>query len=198
MFCPNCGAQIQDGAAFCAACGTNLSAGTGAPVQQYPAPRRVKKSLIIGICVAVVAVVVAIILCVTLIGSGGAKGTLEKYLDGMTSFDGEAIYKYASERVHGYDSLEDCVEEAEEQKKTFEAFGVEMKISYEIVDEKEVSVDDISSSIISYVEEEKGGEVTEAAVFDVVVTASYSSITNDDEMTLTLLKVNGEWIVADE
>ena len=81
MFCPNCGAQIQDGAAFCAACGTNLSAGTGAPVQQYPAPRRVKTSLIVGICIAVVAVVVAIVLCVTLIGSGGAKGTLEKYLD---------------------------------------------------------------------------------------------------------------------
>ena len=58
-------------------------------------------------------------------------------------------------------------------------------------------MDDISSSIISYVEEEKGGEVTEAAVFDVVVTVAYSSITNDDEMTLTLLKVNGEWIVAD-
>ena len=77
MFCPNCGAQIQDGAAFCAACGTNLSAGTGAPVQQYPAPRRVKTSLIVGICIAVAAVVVAIVLCVTLIGSGGAKGTLE-------------------------------------------------------------------------------------------------------------------------
>lgn len=84
MFCKKCGATISDGAAFCDKCGAPVEAGqtTGAfvppaapvPPTMSTAPaaapaQKSKKPLIIGIIVAVIAVV--LIGCFALGGSGG-------------------------------------------------------------------------------------------------------------------------------
>ena len=108
MFCPKCGNSLPDDAAFCGACGTQLASAT--PVQKPKV--QVKKSWIaIGAAVLVVALVV--VLCVTLIGGNSAKGVLEKYLDGVTGFDGAAIWENASVRVHGCDTKEEVHRRAE-------------------------------------------------------------------------------------
>lgn len=83
---------------------------------------QVKKSWIaIGAAVLVVALVV--VLCVTLIGGNSAKGVLEKYLDGVTGFDGAAIWENASVRVHGCDTKEECVAEQKEMKTQMESYS---------------------------------------------------------------------------
>ena len=61
-----------------------------------------------------------VVLCVTLIGGNSAKGVLEKYLDGVTGFDGAAIWENASVRVHGCDTKEECVAEQKEMKTQME------------------------------------------------------------------------------
>ncbi len=130
MFCPKCGNSLPDDAAFCGACGTQLASAT--PVQKPKV--QVKKSWIaIGAAVLVVALVV--VLCVTLIGGNSAKGVLEKYLDGVTGFDGAAIWENASVRVHGCDTKEECVAEQKEMKTQMESYSSMlggMKTTYKI------------------------------------------------------------------
>ena len=50
MFCPKCGSQLNDGAAFCNVCGTNLQAGAPAPapVNPYARPMMAPSHLISG------------------------------------------------------------------------------------------------------------------------------------------------------
>lgn len=165
MFCPKCGNSLPDDAAFCGACGTQLASAT--PVQKPKV--QVKKSWIaIGAAVLVVALVV--VLCVTLIGGNSAKGVLEKYLDGVTGFDGAAIWENASVRVHGCDTKEECVAEQKEMKTQMESYSSMlggMKTTYKITEETPVSLSSLSSSMVSSIEAERAATVTEAVEFTV-------------------------------
>ena len=187
MFCPKCGNQLPDDAAFCGACGQQLAA--SAPVQKPKV--QVKKSWIaIGAAVLVVALVV--VLCVTLIGGNSAKGVLEKYLDGVTGFDGAAVWESASVRVHGCDTKEECVAEQKEMKTQMDSYGDMlggMKTSYKITAETPVSLSSLSSSLVDDIEEERAAAVTEAVAFTVEVSVSIGML---------VVKAGDKWLVADE
>lgn len=56
MFCPNCGTQLNDGAAFCPKCGAKVDAASSIPMQTATAnsvkpvkPQKRKSTLLIGI-----------------------------------------------------------------------------------------------------------------------------------------------------
>ena len=86
MICPMCGNENPDGSVLCAGCGTSLvqsAVNAFAPddtmvqggMGSIAAPKKSKKGLFIGIGVAAVAVIVAVVLlCVFLLG-GNADGT---------------------------------------------------------------------------------------------------------------------------
>ena len=192
MFCPKCGNSLPDDAAFCGACGTQLASAT--PVQKPKV--QVKKSWIaIGAAVLVVALVV--VLCVTLIGGNSAKGVLEKYLDGVTGFDGAAIWENASTK-------EECVAEQKEMKTQMESYSSMlggMKTTYKITEETPVSLSSLSSSMVSSIEAERAATVTEAVEFTVEVSVSIgsSSAMNQTQTTsMLVVKVGDKWLVADE
>lgn len=62
MFCPKCGAQVTDGAAFCPACGNALSGDRrqAGPAPSAPAPRRRSKAPLVA-ALAVVVVVAGVV-----------------------------------------------------------------------------------------------------------------------------------------
>ena len=62
MFCPNCGAQIQDGSKFCGMCGRPLTSLSG--VQERP-PRKSNVGVIVGIVAAAIIVVAVGVFAVT-------------------------------------------------------------------------------------------------------------------------------------
>lgn len=199
MFCPKCGNQLPDDAAFCGACGQQLAA--SAPVQKPKV--QVKKSWI-AISAAVLVVVLVVVLCVTLIGGNSAKGVLEKYLDGMTGFDGAKIWENASVRVHGCDTKEECVAEMEEMKTQMNSYGDMlggMKTNYTITAETPVSLSSLSSSLVDDIEEERAATVTEAVAFTVEVSVSIgnsSALNQTQTMEMLVVKVGDKWLVADE
>ena len=97
MFCPNCGAQVEDGTAFCSNCGAKIEAAQPQNVvqpesqvqpgednfYQQPAqePKVSKKNIkmIAGIAVAVIAVIIVVKLVAGLFG--GSKDTLVRVYD---------------------------------------------------------------------------------------------------------------------
>ena len=73
--CPNCGNQINEGALFCAKCGTKTDGSQpAAPVQPVaPAPANNKKKLAIIIGAAVLALIIVIVGIVAIAGGGERK-----------------------------------------------------------------------------------------------------------------------------
>ena len=89
MFCPKCGADLPDGAAFCGSCGSKMAVQqqaspyaqqpAGLPAQQanpymQPAKKRSKAPLIAAAAVVVIAAVVGIGFATGLFGGGGIFG----------------------------------------------------------------------------------------------------------------------------
>ncbi len=74
MYCGKCGSFNQDGSPFCQNCGTPLAAQTVPQQQPYPPqqqPKKKKTGLIIGLCVAITAVITGLVfLGVWLFGDG--------------------------------------------------------------------------------------------------------------------------------
>ena len=144
------------------------------------------------------------VLCVTLIGGNSAKGVLEKYLDGVTGFDGAAIWENASVRVHGCDTKEECIAEQKEMKTQMESYSSMlggMKTTYKITEETPVSLSSLSSSMVSSIEAERAATVTEAVEFTVEVSVSIgssSAMNQTQTMSMLVVKVGDKWLVADE
>lgn len=124
MFCKNCGSQVPEGIAFCAACGTPVA---GAPAAAAPAaapaaPKADKSGLIkLVAIIAVVAVVLG--LFIGLLGGGSAKSVAKKFI--MAELEGDIktqlklspgkFQKYYEEEIYGDDDdAEALFEDTEE------------------------------------------------------------------------------------
>lgn len=95
MFCKNCGNQIPDGVAFCAACGTPVAAAPAAAAPVYAAPAAPvapaapasDKSKLIKLIALGAAVVVFLVLILSLLGGGSPKSVAKKYV--QAELDGD-------------------------------------------------------------------------------------------------------------
>lgn len=104
MFCKNCGNQIPDGVAFCAACGTAVApaapaaeAAPAAPVAAAPKNNNTIKLIAI---VAVVAIVLGLL--VGLLGGGSAKSVAKKYVEAQINGDTKAMYDLMAGKMQKY------------------------------------------------------------------------------------------------
>lgn len=122
MFCKNCGSQVPEGIAFCAACGTPVAGAPAAAAPAAAAPKADKSGLIkLVAIIAVIAVVLG--LFIGLLGGSSPKSVAKKYV--MASLEGDLktqlnlqpgkYQKYYEEELYGDDDdAEKMFEYAEE------------------------------------------------------------------------------------
>ena len=96
MFCKNCGNQVPDGVAFCAACGTPVAAAP-APAPVYAAPEvpaapQSDKSKLIKLVAIIAAVAVVLGLFIALLGGGSPKSVAKKYVEAELEGDMKAAF----------------------------------------------------------------------------------------------------------
>lgn len=122
MFCKNCGNQVPEGVAFCAACGTPVTAAPAAAAPAYaaaaapaaaPAAPKSDKSALIKLIAVIAAAAIVLGLLIALLGGGSAKSVAKKYVKAEIEGDMKAAYslmvgkmqKYVENEV--YDDYED-------------------------------------------------------------------------------------------
>lgn len=137
MFCKNCGNQVPDGVAFCAACGTPVAAAPAAapaanPAQAAVAAVKGNKTVKLIAIVAVVAIVLGLI--VGLLGGGSAKSVAKDYVKASFEGDLKELYsltpgkyqKYIEKEVYDDDDQQDAL--FENTEKWGDELDVEVKI----------------------------------------------------------------------
>ncbi|MDO5547703.1 MAG: YARHG domain-containing protein [Eubacteriales bacterium] len=118
MYCKNCGAQIPDGAEFCAACGTHIKTNSNAlrPTSVSPPPaapqHRRNNTIIIGAIAAVAVVLIAAIVCFTVLTHGKQQAQLAQIQAEEQQAEREAKEKKEAEEK----AAEEAKQEEEEQK----------------------------------------------------------------------------------
>ena len=141
MFCKNCGSQVPEGVAFCAACGTPVAAApaaaapaAAAPVAAAPAASNpaqaavaaVKNNGTIKLIAIIAAIAIVLGLFIGLLGGGSAKSVAKKYVMANLKGDIKAQYelkpgkyvKYFEEEGFeswGYEDEDDLFDDTEEE-----------------------------------------------------------------------------------
>lgn len=148
MFCKNCGSQVPDGMAFCAACGTPVPAAAPAEAPaaapaEAPAANPIEsvkkmagdKNGLIKLIAILAAVAIVIGLAVGLLAGGGAKGAAKKYLEASDKGDLKKIYslsvgkyqKYIEEEVYKKDEAQEQLFESTE--KAADELNIDVKVN---------------------------------------------------------------------
>lgn len=133
MFCKNCGSEVPEGIAFCAACGTPVA---GAPAAAAPAAAAPKadKSGLIKLIAIIVAIAVVAGLFIGLLGGSSPKSVAKKYVMALLENDiktqlklepGKQIKYFEDELYKKSDDQDDLFESTEEQA---EELDVDVKI----------------------------------------------------------------------
>ncbi|MBR3778288.1 MAG: zinc-ribbon domain-containing protein [Clostridia bacterium] len=121
MFCKNCGNQIPEGVAFCAACGT-AAAPAAAPAAAV-APKADKSGLIKLIAI-VAAVAIVLGLLISLLGGGSPKSVAKDYIKASFEGDYKELYslmpgkyqKYVEKELYDDDDIQERLFENAEKE----------------------------------------------------------------------------------
>lgn len=194
MFCPNCGNQMEDDSKFCTACGARIeeegkaAAPSRVPAvpsgNSYRAPVKPKKSrqMLVGLGAAAVLIVVILAAAMSLLGGSYKKPLndltalfnkestdLEAYINAaFPSFVGDT-YKECKSIMADTDEYEEAIDRIEDELigefiDLKDEYGDDAKVSYEILEQKELSKKELNQirgrykdmrSMLSYVQ--KGG-----------------------------------------
>lgn len=130
MYCKNCGAQMPDGAEFCAACGAHMKSSSEVPNQNLPVesltpnipprqfhqPPKKNNTVIIGAIAAVAVVLIAAIVCFTVLTHGKQQAQLAQIQAEEQQAQREAEEKKEAEEK----AAEEAEKQAEEEAKAKE------------------------------------------------------------------------------
>lgn len=127
MYCKNCGAQMPDGAEFCAVCGAHMKPSSDTPQsnlpvhpipprQSYQPPKR-NNTVIIGAIAAVAVVLIAAIVCFTVLTHGKQQAQLAQIQAEEQQAQREAEEKKAAEEEEKKAEEEAKAKEEEEKEK---------------------------------------------------------------------------------
>lgn len=209
-FCGNCGAQMDDNAIVCGNCGCNMS--DNQPNFKPSDPEKAKANkkkikIIAGVGTAVIAVVLAVVICVNFIGGRSYKSTIDTYITSsiekpdaaavLELFPDELLSKALMDedmsRTEGIEQLQDTLDSAVEY---IEEYCDDWSVTWEIIDET-----DASKSEVKYLSEdcEDQFDFSVSAKKDVTVelnvevTVDGNTDTRTQEMELTLIKSGKSW-----
>lgn len=220
-FCQNCGAEMEEDAVFCTNCGTKeqqietpseeVSVETNA-VNQFvdSAVEKVKanpKLLAFG-GAAVVAVLAIVIILTTLFG-GGYKKAIDNFVD--VSFKGKVnkIEKLAPKEYWEYleeeedFDIDEAIEEYEDEfddniDELEDEYGKNIKVKYKITDKDKLSdkkIDKIAEALKDKYDIKKKS-VKAGYEVDVELTIKGSEDDDENDATLTVIKIGGSWYIV--
>ena len=140
MFCKNCGNQVPDGVAFCAACGTAVAAAPAAPAAApaanpaQAAIAAVKGNKTVKLIAIVAAVAIVLGLFIGLLGGGSAKSVAKDYIKASFEGDLKEMYslmpgkyqKYIEKEVYDDDDQQDTLFE------NIEKWGDELDVKVKV------------------------------------------------------------------
>ena len=217
-FCRQCGAQLEDDAVKCEACGLELqqepennqqsvnAEADAQPQEGAPAPKKLNNRNIAIIAAA--AVVVIIVLIVALTSGGGYKSAINNYIDVMIKGKVDKIEKLAPKEYWEYyedtydKDIDDVEKEAEDMVELIidmleDGYGKNIKVSYKVTKE-----DKLTESELNKIREGANSkyEITRKSITEgYEIDADMTIKGDDDEMTsegsAVVVKINGSWSV---
>lgn len=225
-FCKNCGAELNDDAAFCGRCGTQAESCTSCSCcdacQTSPAPadtngfagkinqfidqlkKKDKKAL--GILAGIAAALILIFVLVLCLSGGGPENALDTYFDVMYRGKISKVEKIAPEKY--WKSLDEDMDEIEDNMKTLykmrirgleDEYGDNIKISYKITDKDEVTkntLNEMKDNIKSKYDIPKK-TVTDACELEIELTIKGDEDKETREGSFFVVKVDGDWYICD-
>lgn len=211
MYCPNCGTQLPDEAAFCGNCGTRLNVqpapqetpvtpdqgympyppmGEGMPYAAPEAPKKNKTPMLIGIIAAAVAVVVLLVVLLGGGGSGSPEGVAEKFFDSVFSGDMDS----AEDCVHP-DMWEEISSEFEGMEEMLGMFGDSVKVSVsgseKVTDDEQ---EDIQELLDEYGVDEDLGDIYSV---EVSITISLMGMEQTESSDVLVAEIGGDYYLVD-
>lgn len=206
MYCKQCGTQLQDGSAFCSACGAQQDvapqnvAPAAAPQGYAPqgaapqnAPRRKKTALIVTIA-AVALVAVGLALFFLLRDNGGdSLAPIKAYMSAYETGDYKRLKGAVPEAVYedSYfeDNFYDMVEELDDE------YGTSRKITYEKLEEEVLEGEDFEDCREGICDEYDLSEKKLTAIHSVRIQVDVEGSQGSDTLpgALILFCYNGTW-----
>ena len=209
--CPTCGAQLNDDAVFCAACGNAVPAAVEAapqidgfaPAAAQPSGGNKKALIAIVAVAAVAAVVLVIVLFSTLFSS--PKSTVKAYFRAMNSRNASKIVKLEypkpileeleDEDDRDKDDLIDSIEDGFETKD--ELYGDDWKYKdIKITKVKDMKDDDFED-LQEICEDEYDMKITDAKIVKVDYTIEGDDDENEvEDREFIVIKYKGKWYIG--
>lgn len=213
-YCTHCGAQLEEDAKFCAACGMAAD-----EVSEENHPGRAhgvcqQAAAILGkirsdarlkwiVPVAAAAIILSIVLCIVLLGGGGYKGMVKKVVAAIEEQDVDALMDLSSDLYYGRkDDYEECEyfynREVENLTEHFEEeVGRRYTLKYEIDSVRSATKKEKDAMLegLSYegYDEKAIKAVKEIKIVSVILTAKNGRRSEDQEVTMTVAKEKGGW-----
>lgn len=211
MFCGNCGAKNENGAAFCHQCGAALTpaaqsapgvpAGAGAgTVAAKPGMSNTKKGIIAVIAAAVVVVLVFFLI----FGGNSPEDTVNGFFDACFDGDAEALLDLLppdmidtvlEDSDYGYDGDRDALIDDLESEVGLsylaDMLENDVKIDYEILGDSNLPKDEVEDLQDQY--EDFNVKVSDAKTVQVSMTIEYDDMSESTEMDIPLIKVGRSW-----
>jgi len=212
-FCGNCGAQLDDSAKVCGFCGAPLE-NAGSPAQKIPgldnlnnmSPEKkanVKKYGIIG-GIAAAAIIVLIIVISIIAGATGPDAAAEKLSKAaLVDFNAKKVIEYLPEYAFEDEDKDDAEEEfqeiLDEAKEELEDEFDDYKVTIETKKSKEITKksdkNDIFDSIELFYDDFEEDDVKKVYEVKIKITLEADDEKESDTVTLTMGKVNGDWVI---
>ncbi len=200
-FCSNCGTQISEEEKFCPTCGNGIST---TPAAAPITPAKPKKNLVIA-AVSVVSLLLIIILVASLAG-GGYKTPIDNMKNGLQRGSWKTYTKAFPKEI--VDTMEksfswlDVKDGDELMKKAVDeykdTYGKNFKISYKVLNKKELSKDDLNdlkSSLEIYgIDKNK---VKKAYEVEIEMSITGSKENDSNEVTCTVGQIGTKWYILD-
>lgn len=213
-FCRQCGAQLEDDAVKCEACGYELvkpeaAAQPEGENTQAPAANKLNNKMIGIIAGAAAALVVLIVVLVLVFSGGGYKKSIDTYIKALTTGDSDLIEALAPEEYWDYMAEKSVVSTnkvVSAYAKTYDTyndkledtFGKDLRITYKITDE-----DSLSKSQLNNIRDTVNGtydiankSVTEGYELELEVTFQGKKDERSQEATVYVVKIDGKWYLC--
>ena len=213
-YCTHCGAQLEEDAKFCAACGMAVGGIKRGNSQRKNSWRgtagnfnsgekcRQRTLKRIGL-ISAAAIILSIVLCIVLLGGGGYKGMVKKVVAAIEEQDVNALMDLSSDLYYGRkDDYEECEyfynREVENLTEHFEEeVGRRYTLKYEIDRVRSATKKEKDAMLegLSYegYDEKAIKAVKEIKIVSVILTAKNGRRSEDQEETMAVAKEKGGW-----